>query len=103
VQLKKTKKKFRVLVEGGHLLMDFDRVEAHGYFTTRFVSAYDAEEAAAHAFDLIANELRSTVALLNDLDDPPTAKVVDVVELVSFKGIHTPGAGFTFFPAREDD
>jgi hypothetical protein len=97
------KKKFRVLLEGGNLLMDIHGRERLGYFTTRYVEGRDSEEAAEHALDLVRNELNSTGSLLNGADDPPVVKVSEIAQVTSFKGVLVPGRGFTFFPEDQPD
>jgi hypothetical protein len=99
----KRKKKFRVMLEGGNLLMEMQGIERLGYFTTRYVEAEDGDGAAEHALDLVRNELNSTGNLLNEIDDPPVVSVSEITQLMSFKGIRVPGKGFTFFPEDESE
>ncbi|NVD73359.1 hypothetical protein HUX88_22880 [Duganella sp. BJB1802] len=96
----KRKKKYRVLVEGTNLLMEMQGIERLGYFTTRYVEAMDPDEASEYALDLVRNELNSTGALLNNVNDPPVAIVSEIEQIGSFRGIDVPGMGFTFFPEK---
>jgi hypothetical protein len=97
------KKKFRILIEGKNLLIDVRGVEKLGYFTTRYVEAFDVDEACECALDLVRNELNSTGALLNDINDLPLAVISGVAQIASFRGIDVPGRGFSFFSEDESE
>lgn len=92
------KKKYRVLVEGENLLIQIQWMQRFGCFTTRFVEAEAADEAAKRALALVWEELDSTGTLLNEADDPPVIKVAEIERIRSFKDTLVPGRGFTFFP-----
>jgi hypothetical protein len=99
--LLKATRKYKVFVEGANLLMDIQGRRRFGYFATRYVEGDDVESAAACALELIKMELNSNGALLNDIDDPPHARISGVEKMGFFKRFDDSGKGFTFFPEDE--
>lgn len=89
-------KKYRVLIEGGNILINVERrVRKLGFFTTRYVEANDALSAQEIAIDLIKNELNNRI--LNE-GAPPLFIAKKVEELTSFGNQMVPGKGFSWFP-----
>lgn len=89
--------KYRVLVEGENLLLDFAGVQRFGFFTTRYVKAANAEDASQRAIDLARTELLSTESLLNERGDDPVFSISEIRQVTTFKGVNAPGGGFTFY------
>ena len=94
------KRKFRVLIEGGNLLLEMPNREKFGFYTTRYVKATGSEEAGQWACKLVLSDIAS-LGVLNSADDPPSVEVSRITELWTFLGLKVPGKGFTFFPMVE--
>ncbi len=89
-------KKYSVLIKGKNLRFNIDGETCmHGFFTTRYVEAYNKREAKGISLNLIKKELRSSIS--NDSVNPPKFLFEDVSEIDDFEGCEAPGAGFTFF------
>lgn len=71
-------------------------IQALGFFTTRFVEAASAEEAARRTTGIVQEELRK----LNQSARPPKILVESVVEDEAGYAKYAPGGGFTWY--RED-
>jgi hypothetical protein len=71
-------------------------IQALGFFTTRFVEAASAEEAARRAAEKVQEELSD----LNQSVVPPKVSVETVVEDEAGYSKYAPGGGFTWY--RED-
>lgn len=85
------------MVEGANFLVSFDNESAkHGFFTTRFIEAENAQDAENKVIELLRIELASFVE--NAGSDSPVMFVEEIEELDSFEGLTMPGTGFVWFP-----
>lgn len=88
-------KKFKVSVNGQNY---FIRIEAafpvkHGYYTTVFVEALNAEHAESTAIDFLKNDPKLCPFIENDSSDPPFITIESVKEIESFVGYTLPRFG----------
>jgi hypothetical protein len=90
------------MVEGTNFWLNIDEPTKTGFFTARYVEARDQTMAIERALELINEELKSKIVILNDADDPPKMEVSEIVELNSFAECDVPGRGFTFYPDDTD-
>lgn len=96
-----TTHKFAVSVHGCgcHVLLDDGsgnpRLRRVGFYTTRFVTAVNAEAASEEAIRLIRRELREY--LKNPPDYPYTLEVEESREDPAAFDRYAPGAGFTWY------
>ena len=94
-------RKYKVFLEGANLLMEIQGVRRFGFFATRYVEGNDVDAAANCALALIRAELAATGAILNNEDDPPTAKITGMEKIGFFERPDALAKGFTFFPERQ--
>lgn len=83
-------------VNEGKWLRRKPAVQPVGFYTTRFIEAASAEEAAQRATGKVQEELSH----LNRSEDPPNISVESVVEDEAGYAKYAPGGGFTWY--RED-
>ena len=89
--------KYKVTVEGINFLIGVDdEIRKYGFFTTRFVEAWDADEAEAKVMDMLRVELKELVQ--NEKSDSPMMFVEEIEELKTFGKFLVPGTGFTWYP-----
>lgn len=90
-------RKYRIMLEGRHLLLKDDvQSSKFGFFTTRYVEADSESLAVEMAFALVRYELRNI--MLNSKDDPIVLTVDSIDELSSFGNNIVPGEGFSLYP-----
>jgi hypothetical protein len=90
-------KKYKVMVEGVNFLIGVNgEIRKHGFFTTRFVEAFDKDEAEARVMDMLRVELKTLVQ--NEKSDSPMMFVEEIEELERFGEFKVPGAGFAWYP-----
>ncbi len=94
-------KKYKVTIEGVNFLVGIDtEIRKYGFFTTRFVEAWDKDEAEAQVIDMLRVELKALVQ--NEKSDSPMMFVEEIVELKTFGDFPVPGAGFTWYPDERE-
>ena len=94
-------KKYKVLVEGVNFLIAVDReIRKYGFFTTRFVEAWNKNEAEARVIDMLRAELKTVVQ--NEKSDSPIIFVEEIQELETFGKFQVPGAGFAWYPDERE-
>ena len=90
-------KKYKVLVEGANFLVQMEtETKKYGFFTTRFVEAWDEDEAESKVVEMLRVELKMLVQ--NEKADSPLMFVEEVEEINSFDGINLPSDGFAWYP-----
>lgn len=90
-------KKYKVTVHGVNFLIEVDgETNKFGFFTTRFVEAWDKDEAENKVIDMLRVELKRLVQ--NDKLDSPMMFVEEIQELKTFGDFKLPGTGFTWYP-----
>ena len=94
-------KKYKVTVEGINFLIGVDtEIRKYGFITTRFVEAWDEDEAEAKVIDMLRVELKALVQ--NEKSDSPMMFVEETEELKTFGEFLVPGAGFTWYPDNRE-
>lgn len=94
-------KKYKVTVEGVNFLIRVDtEIGKYGFFTTRFVEAWDKDEAEASVIDMLRVELKALVQ--NEKSDSPMMFVDDIEELETFGEFLRPGTGFAWYPDERE-
>ena len=94
-------KKYRVMVEGVNFLIEMEsEVRKFGFFTTRFVEAWDKEEAEAKAIEMLRVELKRLVR--NEKSDSPMMFVEEIEELETFGEFIVPGTGCAWYPDERE-
>ncbi len=89
------------MVEGVNFLIGVgSEVRKHGFFTTRFVEAWDKREAEARVMDMLRVELKTLVQ--NENSDSPVMFVEEIEELETFGEFKVPGAGFAWYPDERE-
>ncbi|MGD9160245.1 MAG: hypothetical protein PVG39_17650 [Desulfobacteraceae bacterium] len=89
-------KKYSVFVEGRNLLLNIDGQEKKvGFYTTRYVEAYETNEAKYIALNLIQYDPKLMDNILNKESDLPRINVEKIEEIFEVD-IPSP-TGFTFF------
>jgi len=97
-------KKFRVLLHGENFLFTTEdgRPQVHGFYTTRWVEAENAEAAELAAVELVRSDPGLVEATVNPRDDSPMIYLADLRELADFDGVSPPGAGYTFYTVNPE-
>jgi hypothetical protein len=94
-------KKYKVLVEGVNFLIEMDsEIRKYGFFTTRFVEAWDQDEAEARVIEMLRVELKTLVQ--NAKSDSPMIFVEEMEELETFGEFRVPGTGFAWYPDERE-
>jgi hypothetical protein len=94
-------KKYKVMVEGVTFLIGMDsEIRKYGFFTTRFVEAWDKDEAEARVMEMLRVELKTLVQ--NEKADSPMMFVEEIEELETFGEYNVPGAGFAWYPDERE-
>ena len=94
-------KKYKVTVEGVNFLIRVDsETTKHGFFTARFVEAWDEDEAENKVVEMLRVELKRLVQ--NEKSDSPMMFVEEVEELESFDEFKVPGTGFAWYPDERE-
>lgn len=84
------------MVEGINFLIGVDNeIRKYGFFTTRFVEAWDKDEAEASVIDMLRVELKALVQ--NEKSDSPMMFVEEIQELETFGEFPVPGVGFAWY------
>jgi hypothetical protein len=90
---------FRIEINGQNFLIDSEgQVAKHGFFTMRYVEAYDASVAENEAIEMIRKSQRLRDLVRNRSDDPPVMDVTEIVELESLDDIEHREPGFIWYP-----
>jgi len=77
-------RKYEICIEGKNFLIERDgEVKKRGFYAARFIEADDMSAATGLAMDSFRKELKGRV--LNDSDDPPAMKVIDVRDVYFFE------------------
>lgn len=98
------KSKYEILIEGSNLRMKMNtKIEKFGYFTTRYIEAYNESDASDLAFAAIKKELSEENFVLNAIDDPHLMVVAEIREVLFFENEQTQGKGFSFFIDEAED
>ena len=91
-------KKYKILLQGNNFLLKLDgNKNIFGFYTTRYVEAENLKDAENIAIELIRNDHELRQSVLNKKNDPPIIFVDEIDELENFKGVKTPGKGYSFF------
>jgi hypothetical protein len=95
------------MLQGGYFVLgeEFDRFpkdHPYGFYTTRYVEAANADEAASAAFALVHAEVREQ-RLTPSETVAPFLRVDELDEVAAFPDdVVIPGAGFAFYPYEPD-
>ena len=90
----KSKRNFRVLVNGQNFLVDRDgKPRMTGFYTARFVEAQDPEQAEAVAVELIQSNSNLSDIILNQRGDTPVLNVEEIEEIKKLQ----PQLGYAFY------
>jgi len=92
-------KKFKVFVNGKNCLISVENGSPikHGFYTTVFVEAANAEQAESAAVNLLKNDSQLRDALENENTDPPRVFIESIEEIHSFEGCKLPRVGLAWF------
>ncbi len=92
-------RKYEICIEGKNFLIERNgETKKRGFYAARFIEASDMSAATGMAMNSFREELKGLV--LNDPDDPPAMKVIDVrdvyffEETMVFGDIELPPKGF---------
>ena len=89
------------MVEGVNFLIGMDsEIRKYGFFTCRFVEAWDKDEAEAKVIEMLRVELKTLVQ--NEKSDSPMMFLEEIEELETFGEFKVPGAGFTWYPDERE-
>jgi len=93
------------MVEGVNFLIGVEdgagiEIRKYGFFTTRFVEAWDKDEAEAKVIEMLRIELKTRVQ--NVKSDSPMMFVEEIEELETFGEFEVPGAGFAWYPDEHE-
>jgi hypothetical protein len=81
-------KKFRVLVKGQNFLLESDRgIKRFGFYTTRFVEAFDRHDAERAAIESLRQDDRLRGRVRNARSDAPLLFAEEIAEMPSFEGV----------------
>jgi hypothetical protein len=95
----KSRKKYRVLINGQNFLLTIDgKARKSGFYTTRLVEAQDAKEAEIAAVELIKSDSKLKDIALNERGDSPMLYVEEVEEVKKLR----PALGYAFYSEEED-
>ena len=95
-------RKYKVFVEGRNFLIAGSTGEAkHGFYTTRFVEATDAEGAENAAVEQLRDRQALREMTLNGRDDQPMMYVTEIEEVPSFDGLESLDQGLVWYPENE--
>ena len=97
-------KKYMLMLKGRNFRIEIDgKLEKLGFYTTRWVEAQNPEDAELEALDLVRQDVSLKASVRNDRDDPPMIYLEELCEVERFEGINVPGAGYSFYPDKEED
>ena len=96
-------KKYGVRIEGKNFLIQSDNeIKKQGFFTTRFVTANDPQEAELGAVSLLKQDAKLKGYTLNEKDDPPMLYLDEVWE-IDFSEDTEVIQGYVFYSEDSDD
>jgi hypothetical protein len=94
-------KMYKVIVESINFLINMDEeARKYGFFTTRWVEAWDADEAETKVMDMLRVELKSMVQ--NEQADSPMMFVEEIEELETFSESNPTRTGFVWYPDNRE-
>lgn len=92
-----------VTLHGKNFEIEIDgKAQRLGFFTTRWVEAADPEKAELKAVELVKTDKSLVKSVRNEKDNPPMIYLSELSEIDSFDGVNIPGAGYSFYPDKDN-
>lgn len=94
---------FRILLHGQNFLVDVEGEEQKlGFYVTRFLKAFEPDDAAGGAFALLREDPILSDAVLNGPNDEPFVDVEEMEELQDFSGIKELLPPLEWYPMKQE-